>query len=294
MNPTAPSGGGAIPRRLLVVGDSAVGKSRFIATFLQSCRCTSPSSDVVETGTESFSSTIGFRCSAAVWRSAGRDVTRGATAAYSSQISATHVIEFVDMGGNRVFDCAGRLPCYQLAVDGVLLVYSRENHQSAVSLLVWYEELVHAGLLGSSPAAKPFLIIETVLSAESSDVSRADTLMQRQKPRTDFFSRSFDAMKRWARQSSDRHHALRVAISTVTFFVRFVHRAIIFVMTVVLFGPNHAAVQWTPPSAARALDTLHGESMCRGEIRGCPMYSSSTDEFEREAMGDFLHFVSCL
>jgi hypothetical protein len=274
------TGSSGSQKRLLVVGDSAVGKSLFVSTLMRECGCDSTAAASELSGGQ-LMSTIGFRCDAIVL-SMGPEVNGG----------TRRVIEFVDVGGNRGFEAVSRLPCYHLSIDGVLFVYSREHRQSAVSLSVWYRELMEAGVLGGEGVGKPFLIIETVLR-ESGDDKPSGLMTKQGHPSglvRSIRSRCNSALER----SKTLQNVVRAVRRTVFFIVASVQRAIVLIMTVVLFGTSHSGVQWSPPSATKVLDELHGDPQCRGEIRGYPLFPARRGDVENEALGDFLYFVSRL
>jgi hypothetical protein len=211
------------------------------------------------------------------------------------------VLEFVEVGGNKGFDAVCRQPYFQLPVDGVLFVYSRDHTQSAVSLLAWYRELQEARVLGGEGGAgKPFLIVETVLRQTPVDLM-SDGLMRKSSSSSD------QRPSRWASglindsPSSSRSRVFWLLLNTFQriqtaayVFSACVHRVLVLVMTCLLFGPSHSTIQWSVPSGAKVLDELHGDSLCRGEIRGFPLFHASAHEARVEALDDLFYFVSRL
>lgn len=151
----------ATPARILVVGDSQVGKSLLVHLV-----CTSANTGKASMPVDRLESTIGFAVDACVWRVFG---------AVGAELPLPSVIEFIEVGGNRNFSQAARKVCYctpdssrtgaaapQRRIDGVIFVYSSDNGGSAVALDEWLRELESCDVL---KGGAPFLVLGTTMLA---------------------------------------------------------------------------------------------------------------------------------
>jgi hypothetical protein len=149
--------------RIAVVGDCGVGKTQLIRRLSNAF---GGSTNVAVQGATSTISepgvtTVGCALTAMAWQPAG-------VAAASPP-----VIELIEVGGNRGFPSASRLPFYN-RVDAVVLVHSANDPASLRSLHFWFEEVRAAGLLVKSSEIDiplPILIVETTSEKCASDVT---------------------------------------------------------------------------------------------------------------------------
>mmetsp|Transcript_25187 Transcript_25187/g.77763 ORF Transcript_25187/g.77763 Transcript_25187/m.77763 type:complete len:374 (-) Transcript_25187:48-1169(-) len=149
MAPSAFGGPDVTPVRVVVLGDSGTGKStlvkRLVAQLGGACA-------------PSHGTTVGAHIEAVVWPAS---VMPDKVAAGQRPV----VIELIEMGGNRGFTPAARLPFFAHCAAAIL-VYSEAQEESRKSLVAWYNELEAARAAASSSAATPgavppFIVVGT-------------------------------------------------------------------------------------------------------------------------------------
>lgn len=117
--------------RIMVLGDSGVGKSRLVR-YLTALGGATP---VTREGT-----TVGAALEAVVMQS-----PRG----------SKRVVEFMEVGGNRGFAAAARAPLFANAAAAMIL-YAEDNEASRQSVVHWHRELVD-----NAGSSVPFTVVGT-------------------------------------------------------------------------------------------------------------------------------------
>jgi hypothetical protein len=125
--------------RIVVLGDSGTGKSALVRRLVHQLGGTcSPAPQ----GT-----TVGAHIEAVVWPAS---VTSAASAS-----SKPVVIELIEMGGNRGFTPAARLPFFAQCAAAII-VYSEAQDESRKSLVAWYNELEAARAAAAASTTSPW------------------------------------------------------------------------------------------------------------------------------------------
>ncbi|EAN95276.1 hypothetical protein, conserved [Trypanosoma cruzi] len=283
--------------RVLVVGDTGVGKTLLLRRLLQAVAPGEASLDTT------WSPTTGFHV----------EVILEKNQQFSLRDSiAVPCVAFIELGGNRNFGPSSQFPISLMSFDGVIFVYDRHNANSAIGLSYWYEDLKNYGVVGIVGGAK-VMLLETALSPSVSNSPNANSglpdellgaYLQRNIKKPPPWKRRFNKIKSSIAQGvgSSRlsvrdflHHQGSLRVRVAVFILQWalkIENLLLFLVAVILFGPHQQSVRLRRPSVAEALAMISSDVAGTQTVFSCPLFDQL--EFEASALGKLLSFVDSL
>lgn len=267
-------------QRVLLVGDSGVGKSVFLnllATHLHSGRAALP--------TERITSTVGFRVEVVTFPSHGGSPS-------AMRPAPIRALEILEVGGNRNFPVACRTAAYfhqqagangssvQALVSAVVFMYDTSLPSSAAAAGAWYKELVECGALD---ACRSFLLIGVVGSCNATMCTARERngggLSARQHPPS-LISRLCQWFVMFCAVIQDPSQYLasftggvapplvRIAVAVVRAVVA-VEQLLLVLCSYILFGGGQRTVSMSqqPLPVSKTLEIIRNDSRCVAEVQ---------------------------
>lgn len=292
---------GNVPR-ILVVGDTGVGKTLFLRRLRQvmlPCK-----NDILST----WGPTIGFFVDVFC---ANHHQRRLSSSSNGSEGEAC--VAFIELGGNRNFGHSSHFSISLLSFDGVIFLYDRHNANSAIGLSCWYEDLKSYGIVGKGGSAK-VMLLETVLSPPTAESVEPANKLPDELLGTYLQTRSVKEVSRWEKmfkkvrtaaarwvggsrlcvsdfQQGGSSFRLRVAV-WFFYLVSRVENLMLFIVAVLLFGPYQQSVSLHRPSVTEALATIRADAGGTQTPVVCPLYDQL--QFEASAFRDVMSFIDSL
>lgn len=310
-----------VPSRVLVLGDSGVGKSLLmcqLCTLLNQGRADAPVAQLEPT--------IGYRVEAIAMKKRsppGVTLAPSPSAAASSS-SHLHMVELIELGGNRslVMGSGSRFQPVVSGggsgtVDAIIFVYDEGNASSAISVATWYRESESAGIVRG---CNRIALVGVNHNNASSSSSASSLQMQgdgiydvecgaspRQSPyspRTSGPAPSLASIlaalyndplqaQKMLLDSSKRTTAASLPRLLIAEAIRgflFLEHMFLYACSCLLFGLSQTQVDLRPLSVKESLATVTHDPKCSSSVTGLSLGSSH--EAFTSSIDELLHFLS--
>ncbi|KAH9577989.1 hypothetical protein LSM04_001867 [Trypanosoma melophagium] len=286
--------------RILVVGDTSVGKTLFLRRLRHAMM---PEKDDF---TSTWGPTVGFYVEVILAKR-----QQHIHSSYKNSDENTSVA-FIELGGNRNFGRSGQFPISLMSFDGVIFLYNRNNANSAIGLSQWYADLKNYGIVGNSGGAK-VMLLETIFTPEASfsdgntnwlPDELAGSYLEENVKKSSSWQRSLQNMWNsyflWMNMLNlsvsdfqQQRASLRLRTSIFIFhLVSKFENILLFIVAVILFGPSQQALPFHRPSVTESLMTITGDMNSRRTIEACPLYDQL--QFEAAAVENVMSFIDSL
>lgn len=250
--------------RILLVGDSGVGKTTFVTSLNSQLRKgaaqsndstyrSTSSSPTTPSSSTSSQSTIGIRCDAICVK-------------YGGAIKAVDVVE---LGGNRTFHVDARSAAYRGSCAAVFLFYRPDSLESIVALGHWYKEIKRELLSPVSNATPAGDGLQSPPRFFGSPIPTYSTHSTRNPPKIVLVAVSSKGTDIAGWHATDPNHVvessflngtpLEPAAKHINTVSRYFWHWLTVILSILLFGPGQKAVPYKLSCPQEVLRTIESD-----------------------------------